>query len=176
MSARVLLRGYDRALDALAAVAAFLILAIMVGVGLDVALRSLLNSPIGWMLEFTEHSLLCILAFGMPWLVRERGHVAIELLVDAMPPRAAAAMRAFAWLLASASVGLLAYWAVVSIIEDYARGIEKVGIYPVPRFLLFSVLALGLVLTSIEGARSIWRSTRLNPGTLGPKSIDPIAG
>jgi len=152
-----MLRLYDRLIDGLALIAVVLIFAIMIGVGADVGARFLFGRPIGWMLEFTEHGLLCILACGMAWLVRQRGHVAIELAVHAAPPRLARAMQILAVLAAAATSGILAVWAVKGAVSDYRTGVETFGLHPMPRFLLFSVIALGFFLTALEFLRWCWR-------------------
>ncbi|MEX0802360.1 MAG: TRAP transporter small permease [Candidatus Binatia bacterium] len=151
---------YNRLLDTLAFVAALLIFAIMLGVGADVAGRYIFARPLVWIHEFTEYSLLCVLSFGMAWLVRERGHVAIEILVDSVPVPLANAMKIVSAMIACAISAALGYWAMVAAVGDYQRGIETYGIYPIPRFLLFAVIAVGLILTAVEFARVVvvlWR-------------------
>lgn len=165
--AHAMLRVYDRLLDALAWVAALLILAIMVGVGADVGSRYLFNRPIGWMLEFTEHSLLIILAFGMAWLVRQRGHVAIELVVNTLPPRMAWISNMISVAAAGMTSAVLGFWAAAAAIGDFRRGVETFGIYPIPRFLLFAVIAIGFILTALEFVRWLIELARRTPEPFG---------
>lgn len=148
-----MLRIYDRFLDGLALVAAILIFAIMVGTGVDVGMRFIFRSPIGWMLEYTEYALLTILFFGMAWLVRQRGHVAIELIVDIVPIRAARVMRLTSTAAAGLVSALLAFWAGIATVDDIRRGVETFGIYPIPRGVLFAIVTLGFTLTAIEFCR-----------------------
>jgi TRAP-type C4-dicarboxylate transport system permease small subunit len=143
-------RLYDGLIDALAYIAVALLLAIMVGIGVDVAARYFFNQPIGWMLEFVQHSLLCILFLGMAWLTREGGHVSIDMLVEALPVRQRRALVVFGLLVAGATSAFVAYWSLVTTIDNYRRGVETSGIYPIPRSLLTGTIALGLALTAIE--------------------------
>jgi C4-dicarboxylate transporter, DctQ subunit len=143
------LRLYDRLIDGLAYLAVVLLFAIMVAIGLDVAARYFLGQPIGWVFEFVQHSLLCILFFGMAWLTREGGHVAIELLLDALPFGIRRGMVVFAMATAGATSAFIAYWALLITIDNYRRGVETIGIYPIPRYWLLGVIALGLGLTAI---------------------------
>ncbi len=141
---------YDRFIDALAYIAVLLLLAIMVGIGLDVATRYFLDEPIGWMLEFVQHSLLSIVFLGLAWLTREGGHVSVDILLDAVSLRWRRRLVGFSLLTAGATSGFVGGWAIYVTIDNYRRGVETIGIYPIPRSLLIGVIALGLTLTSIE--------------------------
>jgi TRAP-type C4-dicarboxylate transport system permease small subunit len=148
-----MIRAYDRLLDALAAVAAFLVLALMVGVGIDVGGRYVLGRPIGWMSEMAEHSLICILFLGMAWLAREQGHVAIELAVEHAPARMRHKLKALAAAIAGLTSLFLTWWAVLATHDNYTRGVETFGIYPIHKYLLLVVATVGLGLTGIEFLR-----------------------
>lgn len=144
---------YDKVVDALAQIAVLLLLAIMIGIGADVAARYLINQPIGWMQEFVQHSLLFILFLGMPWLTREGGHVSIDMLVDALPPAGQRMLVSAGLLVAGLSSGFIAFWAAVSTVDNFQRGVETNGIYPIPRAWLIGVMALGLTLTAVAFVR-----------------------
>ena len=147
-------RLYNRVLDALAFLAVALLLAITVGIGLDVGARYFFNSPIGWMSEFVQHSMLLILFLSIGWLTRERGHVAVEIVLDVVPKRVRHIMEIVAVLLSGAISGFIGVWAAVSTWDNFARNVVTDGIYPIPRYWLLGTVALGLLLTAIEFVRS----------------------
>jgi len=148
-----MLRLYDRMLDVLAYAAVFLLFAIMVATGLDVGARYFFNRPIGWVIEFVQHSMLLMLFLGIAWLTRERGHVAVEILLDAVPKPLRRGMELAALLISAASSGFVGWWAALATWDNYARGVVTEGIYPIPRHWLIGVIALGLLLTAIEFLR-----------------------
>src|ERR687890_849433 len=78
-------RLYDGLLKVFAYAAVVLLFFVMLGIGLDVAARYFLGAPIGWVFEFVQHSMLLILFLGLGWVTRAREHVAVEILVDAVP-------------------------------------------------------------------------------------------
>lgn len=149
-----MVRIYDGILNALAFVAAALLLAITVGIGLDVAARYLFDRPIGWMSEFVQHSMLLILFLSIGWLTRERGHVAVEILLDAVPRRYRRGMEIFATLASGAISGFLCIWAAISTWDNHVRDVVTDGIYPIPREWLIAMVALGFFFTTIEFFRS----------------------
>lgn len=155
-------RIYNFVLDALASLSAVLLLAITIGIGLDVGARYLFSRPIGWMSEFVQHSMLLILFLSIGWLTRERGHVAVEILLDSMPKRHRRFMEIFALLVSGAISAFVGAWAVVATWDNYVRDVVTDGIYPIPRWWLIAAIALGLVLTAIEFFRSALKMI-LNP-------------
>lgn len=162
---------FDRLLDFLAAVAVALLMLIMISIGADVALRSTLGRSLTWSLEFSEHGLLGMLFLGMPWLARENGHVAVELVTEALPARLQSPLARLVAISIACLLGFLAWWAGRLALQDYSMGILTIGIHPIPRFFLPSVVCLGLLLTSLTYLRQA-----LFPGRYGsaPPS-DPIA-
>ena len=153
-----MVRYYEKFVDALALVAVVLLLAIMVGIGADVVARYFLNEPIGWMMEFVQHSVLFILFFGMPWLTREGGHVSLDMLVDAMPMVTRRPLIGLGLVLAGLTAAFIAFWAAVSTVDNFQRSVETNGIYPIQRGWLLGAIALGMALSAIEFLR---RSQRI---------------
>jgi C4-dicarboxylate transporter, DctQ subunit len=148
-----MVRGYDWVLDALATIAAVLILLVMVAVGVEVGARYLFNRPTGWIIEASEHGLILILFLGIPWVAREQGHVAIEILIDHVPRSARRVLRVMANALAALVALFLTYWAVLATLDNYRRGVETYGIYPIQKYLLILAATVGLGLTGIEFVR-----------------------
>jgi C4-dicarboxylate transporter, DctQ subunit len=151
-----LARYLDRLVDAFAWVAAMLIIAIMIGVGIDVGSRSLFGRPVGWMFEFVQYSLLAILFLGSPWLTRQNGHVSIDILVIGLPGRWRMALQAFAFAMSGLTAAFIAYWSTVTAIDNFGRGVLTTGIYPIPRGLLLVIIAVGMALTAIEFFRLLY--------------------
>jgi TRAP-type C4-dicarboxylate transport system permease small subunit len=156
----MIVRLYDRLLDAMAYAAVILLFAVMVGIGVDVAARYLFGSPIGWVYEFVQHSMLLILFLGLPWLTRQREHVSVDIVVDAVPPPVRRVMLVAGCLLSALVCGHLARWALVSTHDNFTRNVLTDGIYPVPRWWLIGVIALGLTLTTFELLRIAVRMVR----------------
>jgi len=154
--------GLASALDwletALAWLAAGLVLYIMATISADVIGRYFLGSPIGWAIEFAEYALLAIPFLSMAWLVREGGHVKIDLVLNALPPPTRATLNAVTNFLAALTCGAAAYFAIATTVSQYERGVVTIGIYPMPKYLLIALIALGLTLGAIELLRATARA------------------
>src|SRR5690349_25146662 len=80
-------RAYDAVLYSMAWLAAFLIAAMMVIITLDVVLRNLGYQSLAHFFTFTEYSLLIVPCMGAPWLVREKRHIYVDILLMHLRPR-----------------------------------------------------------------------------------------
>ena len=102
---------FDGLIDALALAAAVLLCALVVLILADVAARYLRLFSITWSFEATEYMLYAITFLGAPWVLREEGHIAIELVVDRLPPRPRRAVRRIADFLGATVCVVLFYFA-----------------------------------------------------------------
>jgi len=62
--------------------------AMMVIITLDVVVRNLGYQSSSHFFTFTEYALLIVPCLGAPWLVREKGHIYVEILLMHLKPRA----------------------------------------------------------------------------------------
>ena len=87
---------FGRLLDALAAIAALTLLAMVVLVSADIVLRNLTRSGFPFANEVSEYALYFITLLTAPWLLRRGQHVRIDLVLTCVPARAAWLMEAAA--------------------------------------------------------------------------------
>jgi TRAP-type C4-dicarboxylate transport system permease small subunit len=85
---------YGKLLDALAAVAALLLLAMVLVVTGDIVLRNVANTGFVWANEVSEYALYLITVLTAPWLLRRGQHVRLDLVLTAVPKRVAFIMEA----------------------------------------------------------------------------------
>lgn len=145
---RLLLRfqaGLARALFALACVALLLML---FGYVAEVVLRYFFNAPTRWSSDLVSYSLLLCVAFALPAVTRDGGHVAITSLVESLAAsRQQAAFRALAWLSAVACVAATALLASQGLAQ-WRGGIDTVAALAIPKWWLSAVIALGFAGTA----------------------------
>ena len=155
------LAGVLEAIERLCAwIAALLVVYVMLTIAGDVVGRYFLNSPIGWAIEFAEYALMAIPFLSMAWLVRVGGHVNIDIVLNALHPWLRRILGIVVNLLAAATCGLAAYFAILTALSQYEREVMTIGIYPVEKYLLISVVAFGLGLTFIEFLRATVRAIK----------------
>ena len=149
----MLARAYDWLLDALSVICAVLIVAMMVGVALDVTARYFFGRPIAWMFEVTEYALLYVPCLGMGWLARERGHVAIDSFVSLLPQRAQRAMFVATTAVTAAVCALVAFWGAVVTLDRFRRETVIEHMIRTPEYLIVWVIPFGFALAAVAFMR-----------------------
>ena len=78
-------KALERVVTALAYLASAIIPCIFTMIVIDVSIRTLGVTPPLFTSSVVEYGLLYVAMFSAPWLVREKGHVAIEALISILP-------------------------------------------------------------------------------------------
>ena len=128
----------DRLIDALALVAAALLCALVVLILVDVAARYLRWFSLAWGLEASEYMLYAITFLAAPWVLRERGHIAIELVVEQLPDRARGATRLAADGLGALVCALLLFFACRVLWRSYQAGTMVHKSFVFPEWLVYA--------------------------------------
>ena len=150
-------RAYDAVLYSMAWLAAFLIAAMMVIITLDVVLRNLGYQSSAHFFTFTEYALLIVPCMGAPWLVREKGHIYVEILLMHLRPRARRWFTRFIGL-ACISVCLVVAWYGFGVtISDFVGNEKDVRSFDMPRWMIVGWIPLSFLMMAIEFARYLWR-------------------
>ena len=158
---RRLVQIYDGFVAALAVLAGLVIVLAMAFVVVDVSGRFFASAPIAWINEYTEHLMVFIPFLGMAWLVRRaEGHVRIDLVVNALSPKAQNWLAVWVTLLCVGTCAFGAYYAGLETVKNFDRGIKTIGNFPAPKWPLIGAVALGLALCAIEFARNLYAELR----------------
>lgn len=140
----------ERTVGALAWFACALIPTMFVMITVDVSIRTFGYSPPLFTSSVVEYALLYLAICSAPWLVRERGHVAIEALVTALPPPIRKGLAKMVYLVC-ASVSFLFAYLCWGIFADYWVGGElDVRGIDMPYWLQFLPLPLCFALIGLE--------------------------
>jgi TRAP-type C4-dicarboxylate transport system permease small subunit len=148
--------GLDRLIDALALVAAALLCALVALIVVDIGARYPRWFSLTWALEASEYMLYAITFLGAPWVLREGGHIAIELVVERLPPTVRAPLQRAADALGAAVCLVLFVFACRVLWRSWASGtmVHKSFVFPEwlvyagmpPVFLILFVVFLRWVL------------------------------
>lgn len=129
---------FDRLIDALALAAGALIVLLTVLVVVDVGARSLRLFTLPWSLEATEYMLYAVTFLGAPWVLRENGHIAIELVVERLPARGRAVAGVLAELAGAAICATLFLYACRVVWQSYASGIQVQKSFSFPEWVAYA--------------------------------------
>ena len=154
---RLAVKAYDAVLYGMAWCAGFLIAAMMVVITVDVVLRNLGFQSWAHFFTFTEYALLVVPCLGAPWLVREKGHIYVEILLMHLQPRPRR------WLtkgIGLACIGIclvIAWYGFEVTLTDFLRAERDVRSCDMPRWLVVGWIPLSFLMMAIEFGRFLWR-------------------
>ena len=115
----------------------------------EVVARYFFAAPTSWANAFVSYFLCAAIFLAVPELTRRRAHVAINLLIERLPPGPALTLTRLIRA-AGAVACLLATWFTLNAtIEQINLGIETISAYPVPKwwvsiFIPYGMLSAGL--------------------------------
>lgn len=164
---KLVTKTYDALLAFMALIAAGTLIWLMVSVVASVVMRNVGVQPFAWLFTSSEYGLLYMTMLGAPWLVRERGHVHIELVTAALPP---ALRRIVSRLVALGCVVvslILAWYGLQLFLTNIERNDFDVRAYFYPRWLLTITFPIAFTFMAIEFARFVFGEELMHSGEAG---------
>jgi TRAP-type C4-dicarboxylate transport system permease small subunit len=137
---------FDLLIDALAVLAAALIVLLTVLIVVDVALRAPRLFTIPWSLEAAEYMLYAITFLGAPWVLREEGHIAIELVVELLPPGLQRGVQRLADLIGAVVCGVLFVYACRVMWRSWQGGVMVRKSFSFPEWVVFAGVPLVMLI------------------------------
>ena len=129
--------------------AAMMVLGLIIfSVCLEIIMRYFFNRPLSWVVELTEYGLLYVTFLGAAWLLRNGGHVQVDIIVNSMSERWRKRCAVF-----SSATGLvvslvLTVFGGVVTYDHLVRGIYKPTILEFPTGVVLAVIPLGSLFLS----------------------------
>ncbi|MBU2359987.1 MAG: TRAP transporter small permease [Alphaproteobacteria bacterium] len=160
-------RVYRSFLYAMAGIAAAMLVWLMISVIVSVVMRNSGLQPFAWLFTSSEYAILYMTMLGAPWLVREKGHVHIELVTAALP---APVRRVVSRLVAAACVlvtVILAWKGAELCLGNIARNDLDVRSYYFPKWILTIAFPVSFTLMAIEFSRFVFGDDLMHSGEAG---------
>lgn len=163
------LRLYSYLLNGMALISGVLLLWLMVAIVVSVVIRNLGLQPSAWFFLSTEYSLFYLTLLGAPWLVRQRGHVHIELLTSVLPRPLLLLVSRLVALLCVAVCLVLAWKGLDLFLMNIARSDYDVRAFFVPKWILTIAFPVSFGLMAVEFSRFLFGPEILHSGEAGIK-------
>jgi len=161
--------SYDRLLNGLAVAACVLVFFMMVVICLDVFVR---NVPIGNLRsvpganEISELTLYAITMLAAPWLLRQGQHIRVDIVLRAIPRRAAWYCEWLVDILGLACCIVMAWYGWQATIKSFSSGALTIKSVVWPEWWSLAPLPITFALLGIE---MLFRMRRLALGERGPR-------
>ena len=141
---------YGKLLNALATIAALLLLAMVVIVTGDILLRNLFVKGFLWANEVSEYALYLITLLTAPWLLRRGQHVRLDLLLTALPKSSAWILEAVGDIAGFIVCLIMIRYGTLMTLDAYRSSSVTIKNLIFPEWWLLAPLPITFVLLAIE--------------------------
>lgn len=151
---RTLNKLIDAIIFALAGIAGAMIFALLLMVGFATISRYLVSKPYAFLIDYTAYALVYIAFLGAPWLYSKRGHVGIDILINALPKKlkpAWIAMTDIVVLIVCIVIGVISFRVVM---DSYNAGVIVSDYLSTPKWLLILPIPIGLLFLAVQAIRN----------------------
>lgn len=158
---------YDTVLFGMAILAGLLLVWLMISVIASVLMRNAGLQPFAWLFTSAEYGLLYMTMLGAPWLVREKGHVHIELVTAALPARLRKIVSRGVAAACVLVCVILTWKGVDLVLTNIERGDFDTRAYYYPRWMLTITFPLSFGLMAVEFSRFVFGRELMHSGEAG---------
>jgi len=152
---------FDRIVDFLAWFVVGLTSFMMFAICSEVIMRYFLQRPSKWVVDSSGFILVYITFLGTTWLLKEEGHVNIEIALQYMSPRARALVNGITSVVAMFFCLAFAYYGALTTWDHFQRGAGTGSVsIDIPKAVLLVVIPIGFFLLSIQFLRRARRFLR----------------
>jgi len=148
---------FDRTITALVFLAGVLLITSMLLVNYEVFMRYFLNYSAAWVIEVCELILLFITFLGAAWLLKEEGHVTVDIVHSHLNQKMGTALDIGTSILALVACLVLTWYSAASTVDHFQREATLVRSLTLPKGMLLIVIPIGLLTVSIQFFRRTWR-------------------
>lgn len=147
--------AFDALIDWMAAAGAFLMVFITAAMCREVVMRYFFGDPSVWAIPLCEYSLLWMVFLGTTWLLRENGHVAVDIVHARLPPRLRAGLDVVTHSLAAVACAVMTALGAQYTYQCIVDGVTDVRAVTVPKAAVFGIIPFGSLLLTIQLLRMI---------------------
>jgi C4-dicarboxylate transporter DctQ subunit len=153
-------RAFDWILDAGAALAAILLVAVMLTTTVKVVFRYGLHEGLVGVDQISGTLLLYITFLGAAWVLRREEHVTIDLLTSMLRPRVQRRMLVVSSIIGALICLALALFGTLEVVSSWQRGIRIPAEIEFPRAINLAVIPLGCLCLGLQFIRRAWQCLR----------------
>lgn len=154
---------FDRAVDGMAILAGVILLFINAAVCYAIAMRYFFSNPPIWVTQTTEYALLWIVFLATTWLLREKGHVNVDIVYSHLGEAVKRSLDVVMYVIAGAACGVVTAFSILYIQDCYLNCVTDVRAVTVPKWIVFVVIPVGAFFLTVQFFRMAWgRASRSN--------------
>jgi len=112
---------------------------------------------IGWAVEASEYILLIMTFFGTGWVLRNAGHINVDIILALLPRRSKEIYQGVLYSLVTVLCLIFTIVGISTGWEAYVAGTLQVKVYIFPKWILIALIPIGGFFLFVESAKIAWR-------------------
>ncbi|MBI4492584.1 MAG: TRAP transporter small permease [Chloroflexi bacterium] len=121
----------------------------------EVVARYFFNKPTIWAVDFTEYGMVYVTFLGSAWLLRQRSHIQVDMLVQRLTPRQQLRLDTVMSVVAAVVMAVFVWKGAEVVSEAWANNQVALKAWLVPRWIIMLPIPVGGLLMFIEFVRQI---------------------
>ena len=134
-------------------IGAILLIGLTFIVGADITLRYLFNRPLGWVKEVSEYTLVGMGFLVAAWILKDDGHVKMDLLLNKVRPRTQAMMNIVTSIVSAIIVLIMTWFTLRVIVDFYRTKLVAPSVLEPPKWILLTPILVGCLLLAAQFIR-----------------------
>ncbi len=152
---------FDRIINGLALIAGALLVVLTSLICVDVIARYFRLFATPWTLDIAEYLLYIITFLGAPWVLRDGGHISIDLFVEQLSPGLRSRVIRLANALGAIVCLVLVYYSCRTLYRSYSQNVMVHETFVFPEWYLFTVAPPIFLILFVIFLRAALRSQEL---------------
>ena len=161
----------NRLILGMAILAGLILVGMSLWISYDVFMRYVLARPTIWAGDLSEYGLLWATFLAAPWVLRNEGHVRIELLVDHLPVIWRDALAIAASVVCALVSGVFTWQTGLTSFDFFTRGLMVARTWEIPSWVPYAVIPVGSAFLTLE---FILRAVRYARGGHGGRTDENL--
>ena len=125
----------------------------------EVVARYFFAAPTWWANEVVSYALSIGCFLLMPEVTRSKGHVAVSVIIDMVPPERTARLARILHLCAFATCGVAAWISVDENIRQVVQDVHLMKVHPIPQIYISAWITYGFASSAIYFLRMAYESS-----------------
>jgi TRAP-type C4-dicarboxylate transport system permease small subunit len=141
---------FERLLSGLSTLFAVALGALVAAMCLDVLIRWVSTGSLSWVTELTEYIIYGGTFLAAPWVLRQGGHVRVDILLLHLPKRAAVLVERMLDSIGVLLSLMLAFYGAVSVRDAWRDNMMQFKTWNTPEWLLLLPIPIGCAMLAVE--------------------------
>jgi TRAP-type C4-dicarboxylate transport system permease small subunit len=131
-----------------------------------VFMRYIVHNPLAWDIEITGYLLLYTPLFGAAWLLKEDGHICVEIVYEKLSHRNRILLDIIISLIITFASLIITWYAFNDTLDNLKRHAIMTGTLEFPKAALTAVITFGFLTVTIEAFRQFVKHLKLISSTI----------